>query len=295
MDSQTQAEFDRYFSGDHSSINRTHPEDRESHSADEFPKDSHGDEDGHGNEPEDEDSDFADEVPVVAAPAARTGGRGYTIPTRREYANTGVKGVIADAQAYEAARRQQRYGSKSSAAAAAAAATTATSLDQRHGSRRSSQSETEMDESALDDDDDFTRQWRLQRMQELQSRATGVRGQQQHQQHQQRQQHYGMFTKLNADGYLDVVEKSPMETFVVVLLWDYSEASEEWEDELKQLAYRYGRVRFIGLRWDVAEIQHLAVPSILVYRGGDVFATIDGPRSEDLGTKLKQIGVLLAT
>lgn len=291
MDSQTQAEFDRYFSSDPGSINRTHPEDRESHPANEVPKDSHGDEEGHGNEPEDEDSDFADEVPVVAAPAARTGGRGYTIPTRREYANTGVKGVIADAQAYEAARRQQRYGSKSSATATAAATPT-TSLDQRHGSRRSSQSETEMDESALDDEDDFTRQWRLQRMQELQNRATDVRGQQQ-QLH--RQQHYGMFTKLNADGYLDVVEKSPVETFVVVLLWDYSEASEEWEDELKQLAYRHGRVRFIGLRWDVAEIQHMAVPSIVVYRGGDVFATIDEPRSEDIRTKLKQIGVLLAT
>lgn len=291
MDNQTEAELNQYFNNDHRSTDRAHPEDSQSHSGDEGRDDKDVHKHDHEGDNDDEDSDFADEMPVRTATTSRTNGRAYTIPTRREYANTGVKGVIADAQAFEAARRRQQGYGKKSAPAVASTRTINTSQDHRSEPRRSSRSETEMDESTLyedEDDDEFTRRWRQQRMQELQDRAASVRG-------QQRQQQYGAFTKLSADGYLDVVEKSSAETFVVVLLWDYSEASEAWEDELKQLAYRHGRVRFIGLRWDVAEIQYLDVPSILVYKGGDVFVTIDSIQFDEIGRKLKQVGVLPAT
>ncbi|KAL4802262.1 thioredoxin-like protein [Aspergillus unguis] len=219
-------------------------------------------------EPDLEDLDLSDPEADVMAQTST-----YTVPSTRFNANTGPKGVIADAQAFERARRSNF---RKSFVSGTSAADRSRSHNHNHSSSKSSAdakllrhsppngSGSDADEG---DEDKFLRRWRETRMQELQSH-NGRRV-------SPRRKHYGAVDTVDAVGYLDAIEKVPAEQVVVVCLYDpESNASALVEDCLHTIASRQPSVHFIKLHYEIAETDNIEAPALLAYRGGDVFATI---------------------
>jgi hypothetical protein len=136
-------------------------------------------------------------------------GSAYHVPATTFKANTGPKGVIADAQSYEQAKKRSFRQVLRSAAG----------FDSRPFSGptkgKSPQRDVTAAETVSDEDGDeqFMRKWRENRMQELhrvgqQNRSGLVK------------KTYGTFDAVCANGYLDAVEKVPADTVVVVCIYD---------------------------------------------------------------------------
>ena len=124
------------------------------------------------------------------------------LPTTAQFdANTGPKGVIADARSFETAKkrsfRQTLYAFSNSF------------------SREKSKSPSP-DLSADDEEDDFMRQWRANRLDELARNNQDVRTRRQ----SPSQRRYGSLVAVDPSGYLDAVEKVHAYTTVVVLIYD---------------------------------------------------------------------------
>ncbi|KAI9366971.1 thioredoxin-like protein [Aspergillus egyptiacus] len=214
-------------------------------------------------DPDDLDPAVHSDPEDTAAMATRSAT--YTIPKSRFDANTGPKGVIADAQAFEQARKSTFHKSSASGGSAAHGAysksvTEATTL--LHNSPLP-------DTSDLDEEDEerFMRQWRQSRMQELQA--------QRFRRPSPWRKFYGSVDTVDAVGYLDAIEKVPAEQVVVVCLYDPdSNASALVEDCLDTIAPRHPSTRFVKLHHEIAEMDHIEPPALLAYRSGDIFATI---------------------
>ncbi|KAL4920408.1 thioredoxin-like protein [Aspergillus aurantiobrunneus] len=253
--SSAQDEFNQLFNNREKSA--AHPEDRDNASD----RDSLDDLDSA------HDSDD-----TMAAMASRPN---YTVPNTRFDANTGPKGVIADAQAFERARRSNFRKSFVSGTSPAdrshqyTSSKSSTDAALLQNSPPPDGSASEVDEG---DEDKFLRRWRQSRMQELQN-------------HKARRpspwrKYYGTLDTVDAVGYLDAIEKVPSDQVVVVCLYDpESNTSALVEDCLHTIASRQPSVRFIKLHHEIAEMDHIRPPALLAYRNGDVFETIvDIPR-----------------
>ncbi|KAJ5832631.1 hypothetical protein N7474_000942 [Penicillium riverlandense] len=195
--------------------------------------------------------------------------RNYHVPTTVFDANTGPKGVIADAQAFEKARKKSFRRTLLSVAG----------LDSNgpilgSGSHKSTRDEpsgrrTPADGSSGSDDEEerFMRKWRASRMQELQNRSirrSSPRG-----------RVFGNVETVDAVGYLDAIEKVTSDTVVVVMIFDpRNDESNIIEECLSNIARRQPLVRFVKLHHEIAEMDHIQAPALLAYRGGDVFSTI---------------------
>ncbi|KAL4866340.1 hypothetical protein BDV12DRAFT_136992 [Aspergillus spectabilis] len=253
--SSAQDEFNRIVSNnrERSSV---HPEDRDNTS------DRHSSSDAEDLDPA-LHSD-AEDMPDMASRTAT-----YTIPNTRFDANTGPKGVIADAQAFERARKstfRKSFVSGTSVAdrshASSRSVTDAATL--LHNSPPPDGSASDLDEG---DEDKFMRQWRQSRMQQLQ----GQKGRRP----SPWRKYYGSVDTVDAVGYLDAIEKVPSDQVVVVCLYNpESNTSTLVEDCLNTIAARNTSVRFIKLHHEIAEMDHIDPPALLAYRDGDVFATI---------------------
>lgn len=175
--------------------------------------------------PEDRDADspaFSDEESSVPRRARNTqdssdedeerpnmvSSTNYQIPRHTYEANTGPKGVIADAQAFERARKKSFRqtllsvaGLDNSNYAAKIREESPRRNDSRNGSPTSSDDEEER----------FMRKWRASRMQELQTRNRhgSPRG-----------RVYGSLDNVDAAGYLDAIEKVTPDAVVVVCIYD---------------------------------------------------------------------------
>ncbi|KAJ5227039.1 uncharacterized protein N7469_007045 [Penicillium citrinum] len=186
--------------------------------------------------------------------------RNYHIPNTVYDNNTGPKGVIADAQAFERARKKSFRQTLLSAAGF-------DSNSNGIGSKTESTPPVAETSSGSDDDEDrFMRKWRASRMQELQgrNRRASPRG-----------RRYGVVENVDAAGYLDAVEKVTPDTVVVVCIYDpLCDDSAIVEECLVTIARRQPSTRFIKLHQEIAEMNHIQAPALLAYRGGDVFATI---------------------
>jgi hypothetical protein len=142
----------------------------------------------------------------------------YYVPKTRSEANTGPKGVIADAQAFEMARRAHR--SVASLAQAPPVQYQAPLNDksnrpsQQHSRSGSWLMEADEDEES---DDDFMTRWRQSRLQEL-SKRTGQHGHIGRRSHSA--QRYGSLVGVDAEGYLDAVEQTKSDTIVCVFIYD---------------------------------------------------------------------------
>ncbi|KKK22794.1 putative phosducin [Aspergillus rambellii] len=255
--SSAQDEFNRLFS--HQEKLSSHPEDRDNGSdIDSIPSDHDLDDPPHY-------SDSEDHNPAMGSRTAT-----YHIPNTRFDANTGPKGVIADAQAFERARKSTfrktwLAGTGGSGAGVGRSHTSSKSVTDSATLLYNSSSP---DGSATDEDEErFMRHWRESRMQELQN------------QRQRRpspwRKAYGSVDTVDAVGYLDAIEKVPSDQVVVVCVYDpESAASSLVEDCLRTIAQRQPAVRFIKLHHEIAEMDHIQAPALLAYRNGDVFSTI---------------------
>lgn len=138
----------------------------------------------------------------------------YFVPSLRFDANTGPKGVIADAQAFE--RAKQEHGRLAAAAQRFSKKFTLTSSSVPHAY----DTEEYRDRSSEDDDDEdgFMARWRKKRLQELQGKSE----MRQSRNTSPSQRQYASLTTVNAEGYLDAIERVHSETVVVVYIYDDS-------------------------------------------------------------------------
>lgn len=225
----------------------THPEDR-----DNSDRDSNSESDDDAND-QPQYSDDEDHDPTMSRTST------YHVPNIVYDANTGPKGVIADAQAFERARkgsfRRTLFGDSRPPKSVTDDATLL-------------QNSTPPDGSGSEEDEDrFLRRWRESRMAELRQVP--------HRRPSPRRKFYGSVDTVDAVGYLDAIEKVPSETIVVVCVYDpESKTSAQVEDCLETIARRQPSVHFIKLHYEIAEMDHIRAPALLAYRGGDVFATI---------------------
>lgn len=276
-------EADRYFS--HRDHHTSHPEDRDSSS-----RHSSEDPTEPAFEPQDSDPGTDDEDNMATITATRTT---YHLPTQTHFANTGPKGVIADAQSFARAKQttfRQRLASFASNLTSNIGQTGTSKSDKRKtlsGSPKSVSSDNESLTLSDDEaDSEFMRAWRANRLQELAS--------QQVQQTPQRKQwpsqrSWGTFIEVDANGYLDAIEKVADDTVVVVMIHDpTSTASDLVEEELSVLACKHTTTRFVRLHHEIAEMESVDIPAVLAYKGGDVIATISGAKAEGLEGVLMQ-------
>ena len=188
--SSAQDEFNRLVQSNREKYS-THPEDRDNDSDhDSNPSD---DEQDHPQFSDSEDHD----------PTMRTGSSTYHVPNIVFDANTGPKGVIADAQAFERAR---------------ASSFRKTLHHPDHAKYITDDSHllhnTPPPDGTLSDEDEehFLRQWREERIQELRNRSF--------RRPSPRRRMYGSVDTVDAVGYLDAIEKVTSDTVVVVCIYN---------------------------------------------------------------------------
>ncbi|KAK5167583.1 uncharacterized protein LTR77_007282 [Saxophila tyrrhenica] len=192
-----------------------------------------------------------------------------TIPTTRYEANTGPKGVIADAQHFRDSRRSKRISLRSNSNLQAQIQTQRSS-NPAVLSEKLAESDEELEEDD-EDDDEFMREWRQSRLREMQSgtpRESKTMGRE-----KSSRRLWGGLATVDGNGFLDAVEGSPEGTVVVVYIYDdYSHVSTSIEDCIRSIAQRHLDVRFVKLHFEDAEMEPAGVPALLAYRDGDKFA-----------------------
>ncbi|KAL2164286.1 hypothetical protein VTH06DRAFT_3502 [Thermothelomyces fergusii] len=197
--------------------------------------------------------------------------------------STGVKGVIADARSYEAAR-QSKWKERARAARRGV-------FDTGSSGRPNQSSGTDSDGSGAEDPDEiaFLEQWRENRRRELEEESKRpVRNRRT----SPSIRLYGRFDQVDALGYLDAIEKVGRDTVVVVFVHDpESEVSAAIESALIPLVSTYPAVRFVKVHYEDIEFDIAGVPAILAYRNqGDLFANLTGilemiPDDDDFDTE----------
>jgi hypothetical protein len=290
MADPAQDEVDRYFSGP--STVAVHPEDRDAQSD----KSDQEEEtttsktitsrrrEGHA----DSDDNDSDNENMATMTATRTS---YHIPNTTHHANTGPKGVIADAQNFHRAKKSS-FRNRLSTFASGFASFNPPKTTLFNGDKKKSPSNSDHSDlggSDEDSDSEFMNNWRAQRMQELTAGA--------HNNTIRRvspsRRTWGTLQEVDANGYLDAIEKVSDEDIVVVMIFNPDSArSLAVEDELNMIAYRNSRTRFVKLHYDIAEMETVETPAVLAYRKGDVFATISGAVAQDLEDALKKHRVI---
>ncbi|KAF8454299.1 thioredoxin-like protein, partial [Terfezia claveryi] len=170
----------------------------------------------------------------------------------------GVKGVIADAFSFEAAkRREMRLIMERQQKQDYSPPSTGHQRGRSIGSPN------------LSDSDELMIQWRKNRMAELKAAAASTRKQ------SPSKRSYGRVEPVDANGYLDAIEKVSKDTVVVVVV--YSDRSTECSfalDCLGTVAKRYPTTRFVKLHHTEAEMDGEVVPAILAYKAGDLFNSV---------------------
>ncbi|KAF2627441.1 thioredoxin-like protein [Macroventuria anomochaeta] len=180
----------------------------------------------------------------------------YYMPSHiRSEANTGPKGVIADAQAFEQAKKQARRFTWKKG-----------SSPQQYNVTAYQDDRTLSDE---ENDSGFMKQWRESRLRELQNAGQRIRSRT----NSPSRKIYGSMPAVDGEGYLDAIEKTSSDTTVVVFIYnDQSEISNMVEECMREVAKRNDTVRFVKLHNVDAEMEEEGVPAVLAYKGGDKFA-----------------------
>ncbi|EEA26145.1 phosducin, putative [Talaromyces marneffei ATCC 18224] len=277
--SSAQDEFDRLIRANRDS-SRTHPEDRDQSGSDSPANNNDASADDQ-YELSDADSDYGDHIKREDGNmVSRTGA--YTVPSTVFEANTGPKGVIADAQSFERARKKSFRRTLLSAARL-------DSHSKFFGGNSSNNNITQHSQASSsppsDEEDEFMRRWRESRLQELQERG------------QRRpspsKRIYGRVDTVDAEGYLNAIERVASDTVVVVCIYDpESSVSAQVEDAIEVVARKYITTHFIKLHHEIAEMSHIEAPALLAYKGGDIISTlIDIPRQIPRGGEISSLTI----
>ncbi|KAF2806531.1 thioredoxin-like protein [Mytilinidion resinicola] len=241
-----QDEFDALFADkDYHSL--PHPEDRDARS-------DHDDSDKDALPEHFYEKDDEDDEPEASNSDMRAN---YYLPQRRGEMNTGPKGVIADAHAFEQAKRARRFSLFRGKDNAQMGYSVSVYTDDK-------------DKGSEDDaEEGFMQRWRQARLRELQGAGRRIRSRTS----SPGKRVYGSLVNVDGDGFLDAIEKSASDTVVVVFIYDdMSDISSMVEDCVRRLAKQHSSTRFVKLHCDDAEMERAGVPAILAYRGGDKFA-----------------------
>ena len=233
MSDQTpaQEEFASFLAKNSSNKYSSHPEDRDDyHDSKAFHSDDQQD-----SEDEDEEDRFRNAQIESAM-------RMPTMDSRTEIrlppagfdagASTGVKGVIADARAYENAKRSAKWKNRVQSARRSVFGGGDASPQQKSGSRKYSNGSSGLDSDfgsdagldSMDEDEKvFLDKWRESRRRELEKSSMNPASRQRRTSPSSRQ--FGRLDNVDAMGYLDAIEKVGPETAVVVFVYDHEVCS----------------------------------------------------------------------
>lgn len=196
-----QEEFQSFIDKNTDNGPRLHPEDRI-----DAQREAEDDDD---NDDEDEEDRYRNAQIEAAMRVPTLGGEVKLPPASFDSGrSTGVKGVIADARAYEQAR-QSKWRSRVRAARQSVFGKNEVS---RTGGSHSGDSEVDEDE------DNFLQQWRESRRLELERDA---RNSIRNRRTSPSLRMFGRLDTVDALGYLDAIEKVGRETVVVVFVYDH--------------------------------------------------------------------------
>ncbi|KAH6647283.1 thioredoxin-like protein [Truncatella angustata] len=211
-------------------------------------------------------------------------GANYKLPPASfdKGASTGVKGVIADARAYEEARHG-RFRDK-----VRAARRSVFGMGNIKAKDPDSQSEASSDGELDADEEAFLSQWRESRRHELeQETKNGMRNRRT----SPSLRTFGRMDTVDALGYLDAIEKVGRDTIVVVFVYDHEcEVSSLIHEALRPLVIENPYIHFVKVHYEDIEFDNAAVPTILAYKNqGDLIANMTGiidliPEDEDFDT-----------
>lgn len=208
-DSLAREEADRFFSNKDRIT--THPEDA-------LDSDNHSDIDEKGHSTDPQYSDPGDDEDTLHPMSATTTATStYHLPRTVFNANTGPKGVIADARSFDRAKKSSLRNSilnLTNGSLFQGSSKPQPPARQRTGSDTSD----EKSGSGIDDaeDDEFMVQWRQNRLKELDAASSHRRQRRQ----SPSKKRWGFFKEVDANEYLDAVEKTASDTVVVVCIYD---------------------------------------------------------------------------
>ncbi|KAI0199983.1 thioredoxin-like protein [Astrocystis sublimbata] len=271
-----QEEFQQFIDSNTDNGPRVHPEDR----------DNRSDNSDQDEEDRYRESQIADAMRV---PAIRSGDMKLPPASFDSGRATGVKGVIADARAYEQAR-QGKWRNKVGAVRRSVMGLSLTGAQPRSNGSSPADSDDDRDS----DEEAFLQQWREARRLELEAESkNGVRSRRT----SPSPRMFGRLDTVDALGYLDAIEKVGRETVVVVFVYDHeSQVSEMMESALRPLVSTNPTIHFVKVHYEDIEFDNAAVPTVLAYRNqGDLFANLTGiidsiPDDEEFDTdSLKKV------
>lgn len=209
------------------SSSRIHPEDRASEARENHYEDEEDEEDRFRNN----QIEHAMRLPTLNHIAGGAAAAELHLPpsTFDSGRATGVKGVIADARSYEAARRakwitrvraarQSMFGNRNGHGHGHGNNNN-NSNSITSGGAGDSSGESEADDSDAHDEEAFLAQWRESRRRELESEAAlpAIRTRRT----SPSVRIFGRLDEVDAMGYLDAIEKVGRETVVVVFVYDH--------------------------------------------------------------------------
>ena len=139
------------------------------------------------------------------------------IPTFAVDANTGPKGVIADAQSFERARKRSFRKTLNGLSSALSSNVLGAAERISAGARRRSPSQNGSDKST-EDEDEFLQSWREKRLLEMEEKGRVLRTTRRTS--PSKHSWPACLTSVDALGYLDAVERVPRDAVVVVLISD---------------------------------------------------------------------------
>ncbi|KAH8801599.1 thioredoxin-like protein [Xylogone sp. PMI_703] len=191
---------------------------------------------------------------------------------------TGVKGVIADARAYEEARRNKfaretgGRGSSRSAGPKGNGGKRMSTFFRDKGEGSDSEGDEENRIMLGDDDEEFMERWRQARRLEMEKEGNDIRNRRS----SPSVRKYGRFDEVDALGYLDAIEKVGRATVVVVFVYDHEcEVSQVIHDALAPLVSQHPLVHFVKVHYEEIDFDNAGVPAILAYKNqGDLFANL---------------------
>lgn len=159
------------------------------------------------------EADEEDELPRPSMTSAR-----HVIPRTRFEANTGPKGVIADAQNFRDARRNNRESLRSTTTLASRVQSGFSLKELERREKHAEREEGNEDDDEDDDEDlndDFMSKWRQNRLREMQvgglGKTTGSRD---------KRKWYGHLTAVDGEGYLDAIDNVAADVVVLVYIYD---------------------------------------------------------------------------
>ncbi|KAF1973892.1 thioredoxin-like protein [Bimuria novae-zelandiae CBS 107.79] len=219
------------------------------------PEDRDHDSDGDESEKEEryyeiDDNDTDDELDIPKDSNMRS--NNYVLPSIRSEANTGPKGVIADAAAFEKAKKQARRFTWKKQQQPQSYTVTA-----YHDEKLSSDEE----------EDGFMKQWREARLRELQNAGQRIRSRTT----SPSRRIYGNMPAVDGEGFLEAIEKVARDTVVVVFVYDDT-ISAMVEEQMREVARRNDTTRFVKLHYEDAEMEVAGVPAVIAYKSAEKFA-----------------------